>query len=203
MQRLTAQQIADAATAAGFEPRAVRAILKVETGGAGYDPATGKLLIQFEPSWFRRKLPAAVLAGITKAQAAQQPTPEQATLLQRWQTTQANGVEGQAREWVAFNAAFAIHPVAAMLSTSWGLPQMMGFNHAALGFGSVGGMVDAFKESEANQLRGMLAFINSKPALARAVKAKDWATVAYYYNGAGYKQFNYDRRLAAAYASLT
>lgn len=112
-------------------------------------------------------------------------------------------MEGQKREWTAFNAAFAIDKKAAMLSTSWGLPQMMGFNFAALGFKSVDALVDAFRESEANQLRGMLAFLNSKPALAKAVRSRDWPMVAYYYNGAGYKQFNYDRRLAAAYATVS
>lgn len=206
MNRLTPQQINDAAKAAGFEPRTVRAIVKVETGGAGYDSATGKLLIQFEPSWFRRKLTKARLLEIERARqarAAGTATEAQLDLVAGWETTQANGVEGQKREWAAFNAAFAIDKTAAMLSTSWGLPQMMGFNFAALGFKSVDALVDAFRESEANQLTGMLAFLNSKPALARAVRDKDWAMVAYYYNGAGYKQFNYDRRLAAAYATLS
>lgn len=206
MNRLTPQQIADAATAAGFEARTVRAIVKVETGGAGFDPATGKLLIQFEPSWFRRKLSKARLLEIERARLARNAgsaTDAQLDLVANWETTQANAVEGQKREWLAFNAAFAIDKTAAMLSTSWGLPQMMGFNHAALGFRTVDALVDSFRESEANQLRGMLAFLNSKPALAKAVRAKDWPMVAYYYNGAGYKQFNYDRRLAAAYATVS
>ena len=207
MSRLTLPQLTAVATAAGFEPRAVRAILKVETGGAGFDAATGKLLIQFEPSWFRRYLPAAVKAALGAAEQVQhldaaRLSAGQRQLLSNWQTTQANGVEGQAREWLAFNAAFALAPKAALLSTSWGLPQMMGFNYAALGYASVDEMVDAFRASEANQLRGMLRFLSSKPALARAVRAREWAVVAYYYNGAAYKQFNYDKRLAAAYAAL-
>ncbi|MCB2379805.1 N-acetylmuramidase family protein [Hymenobacter sp. BT635] len=206
MNRLTPLQIKSAAMAAGFEPRTVQAILKVETGGSGYDLTTGKLLIQFEPSWFRRKLSKARLLEIERARlarAAGTASTIQLSLIAAWETTQANGVEGQRREWEAFNAAFSIDKTAAMLSTSWGLPQMMGFNHAALGFATVDALVDSFRESEANQLAGMLRFIQSKPALARAVKAKDWAMVAYYYNGAGYKQFNYDRRLAAAYASVS
>ncbi|MFD1874280.1 hypothetical protein [Hymenobacter bucti] len=48
--KLTPEQIATAATAADFEPRAVRAVIQVETGGSGYDAKTGYLLIQFEPA---------------------------------------------------------------------------------------------------------------------------------------------------------
>jgi hypothetical protein len=200
--RLTPDQIASAAAAAGYEPRAVRAVIQVETGGSGYDAITGWLLIQFEPSWFRRLLPKAKLAAITAAAKAPKPTTEQAKLVADWQLTQGNGVEGQARERVAFDAACRIDKHTAQLSTSWGLPQMMGFNYAACGYKSVEDMVEAFRVSEANQVAGMLGFIKSNPKMAAALKKKDWAVLAYYYNGAGYKAFNYDRRLAAAYNSL-
>jgi hypothetical protein len=200
--RLTPDQIASAAAAAGYEPRAVRAVIQVETGGSGYDATTGYLLIQFEPSWFRRLLPKATLAAITAAGKAPAPTAAQKQLLVDWQVTQANAVEGQARERLAFDAACRIDKHAALLSTSWGLPQMMGFNAQACGYKTVEEMVEAFRQSEANQVAGMLGFIKSKPAMAAALKKKDWAVLAYYYNGAGYKAFNYDRRLAAAYNAL-
>ncbi|HEX8327452.1 MAG TPA: N-acetylmuramidase family protein [Hymenobacter sp.] len=204
-KKLTSQQLADAATAAGFEARAVRAIIKVETGGSGYDKTTGYLLIQFEPSWFRRLLPKATtqaIAAAATADAKKTATPAQAALLHDWLTTQANVVEGQAKERLAFDAACRIDKRVADLSTSWGLPQMMGFNHKACGLASVEALVESFRQSEANQLTAMLRFIKSKPPLAAALRRKDWGVFAYYYNGAGYKAFNYDKRLAKAYASL-
>jgi hypothetical protein len=73
--KLTPAQVGEAATAAGFEPRAVRAVIQVETGGSGYDAMTGYLLIQFEPAWFKRLLPKAKLAAINAAAAAKAPTP--------------------------------------------------------------------------------------------------------------------------------
>lgn len=38
---------------------ALLASIEVETGGKGFDDKTGKILIQFEPSWFRKKAPYA------------------------------------------------------------------------------------------------------------------------------------------------
>jgi hypothetical protein len=203
MSRLTIDQINATATAAGFEPQAVRAVLQVETGGSGYDRKTGWLLIQFEPAWFRRKLSTLLLERIRQAEQATSLLPVQVELLADWKATQSNGVEGQVQERKAFDAATRIDAHAAQLATSWGLPQMMGFNHAACGYKTVEAMVESFRQSEDCQLAAMLRFIKSKPVMANALKAKNWAIFAYYYNGAGYKQFNYDRRLAAAYASLS
>ncbi|MBX0290948.1 N-acetylmuramidase family protein [Hymenobacter sp. HSC-4F20] len=207
-QRLTPDQIRQAAVAAGFESRAVQALLQVETGGSGYDAKTGYLLIQFEPSWFRRLLPKPLAAALNQAAAVKRTAPanltdEQAALLANWELTQANQVEGQVRERIAFDAATRIDQKTAQLATSWGLPQMMGFNHAACGFNTVAEMVESFRQSEANQLAAMLRWIRSKPLLASALKKKEWGVVAYHYNGVAYKQFKYDTRLAAAYASLS
>jgi hypothetical protein len=201
--KLTPAQVGEAATAAGFEPRAVRAVIQVETGGSGYDAITGYLLIQFEPAWFKRLLPKAKLAAINAAAKAKAPTAEQVGLLADWRATQANLVEGQVRERLAFDAATRIDAHAAQLATSWGLPQMMGFNAQACGYATVEAMVEAFRVSEANQVAGMLRFIKGNTKMAGALKQKDWGILAYYYNGPAYKQFNYDKRLATAYAQLT
>lgn len=204
-EKLTPQQLTDAATAAGFEAQAVRAVIAVETGGRGYDKLTGYLLIQFEPSWFRRLLAKEGrqrLAAATTAVARQTATPGQQALVQDWATTQGNAVEGQVKERLAFDAASRLDPHAANLATSWGLPQLMGFNCEASGYATVEAMITAFQQSEANQLSAMLRFIKSKPPMAAALRNKAWGVFAYYYNGAGYKAFNYDKRLAKAYNSL-
>ena len=204
-QKLTASQLEQAALAVGFEPHAIRAVIKVETNGRGYDKVTGFLLIQFEPSWFRRLLPKPVMQSITAASTAvarQMATPEQTILVQDWITTQTNLVEGQVRERIAFDAATRIDAHTAHLATSWGLGQIMGFNHQACGYATAEAMIEAFRQSEANQLMGMLRFIKGKSAMARALKKKDRGVFAYYYNGAGYKVNQYDKRLAKAYESL-
>lgn len=191
------------ATQFGFDPAVLAGFTEVEAGGAGYDAKTGKLLIQFEPLHFRLNLPKAVRAQVNaavSAVAAGKATPEQATLAANWKITQANGVDSQGPERAAFNAAFAIHPTAAMLGTSYGMTQIMGFNHALCGYATVDDMVDAFRlQGEAEHVRAMVRFINSKGALRKAVKAKDWKTMAYYYNGERYALNNYHIKLEKAY----
>ena len=110
-----------------------------------------------------------------------------------------NGVEGQKSEWIAFNTAFAIHPKAAMLSTSIGLPQIMAFHYAILGYNSVGEMWDDFKKGEYQQVKGLTNFIKNNNRLYISLKNKDWKMCAYIYNGAGYKINNYDVKLEKAF----
>lgn len=135
------------------------AFLQVESGGHGFDPKTGKIIIQFEPNWFRKYSKVWV----------------------------PNGVEKQEKEWLAFNKAFYINKEAALLSTSIGLMQVMGFNYKRCGFKSVGAFWDACKVSEREQVKAGLNFIKSDPALYNAVIQGDWHTVASKYNGSGYK----------------
>ena len=173
----------------GYAPAALKAILSVETGGAGYDAKTGKILIQFEPSWFKRLLPKAQLATVAQTHPAE------------WATVLANGVEGQTGERIAFNAAWAINPHTTLLSTSFGEGQIMGFQFERLGYASVEVMVDAFREGgEAVQFEGVAKFLATDAKLSQAVKNLDWAGVAYRYNGSNFKVNNYDVKLQAAHA---
>jgi len=137
------------------------AIVKVETPGHGFDSKTGKLLIQFEPSWFRKKAPFAPSG--------------------KWSV---NKVDVQSKEWIAFNDAFAKNANAAMESTSIGMPQIMGFHWKRLGYASVGAMWDDFKKGEYQQLCALVRFILTDAKLLQAVKNRDWYRIAYIYNGA-------------------
>lgn len=146
------------------EPTALLAFISVETGGKGFDDITGKIIIQFEPAWFRKKAPY---------------TPSG-----KWSV---NGVERQAKEWEAFNDAFRKNPDAAMQATSIGIGQIMGFHYARLGFKSVGDMWDDAKKGIERQMFQLIKFISTDIHLINAIKAHNWDTVATIYNGAGYK----------------
>lgn len=155
----------------------LRKVIAVESGGFGFDKKTGKILIQFEPHWFKR-------------------------LFLKWNSSlnvwQNNKVEGQLQEWKAFNDAFSKNSKAAMEATSIGLPQIMGFHWKSLGFSSVGEFWDYMKESENNQVLAMVKFIKLNKKMYKALVESDWETFAYYYNGAQYKKFNYAERLKKA-----
>ena len=157
--------------------------ISVETGGQGFDSKTGKILIQFEPSWFRKKAPYAP-SGL-------------------WSV---NKVDVQAKEWLAFNDAFSKNPDAAMKSTSIGLGQIMGLHYQRLGYKTVGDMWDDAKKGIARQVYQLVKFIETDNRLKIALMNQDWHTVATIYNGDGYKQlalkYNrvpYDEAMKSAY----
>lgn len=152
----------------------VKAIDSVESNGLGFDPKTGKIIIQFEPHYFKRI--SRLFSGL-------------------WAS---NKVEGQTKEWQAFNDAYVKNPKAAMESTSIGRMQVMGEHWKRLGFKNVGDMWDFAKDSETNQLWLGLKFIETDRALFQAVK--DWNTkeVARRYNGKNYWILGYDKKLERA-----
>jgi hypothetical protein len=146
------------------EPEALAAFIDVESGGKGFND-DGKLIIQFEPSWFRKHEPYAPSG--------------------KWSV---NKVDVQSKEWLAFNDAFAINPESAMKSTSIGLGQVMGYHYKRLGYSNVGEMWNDAKKGEDRQIFQMAEFINTDRILYDALKRKDWHTVAVRYNGAKYKE---------------
>ncbi len=101
-------------------------------------------------------------------------------------------------------AAIAGEEVAA-LSTSWGMPQIVGFNHKAAGFPTAVAMVKSFALSEANQIGGMINFIKANKGMLAALNAavpgdkESWRPFARPYNGPSYAKHNYHGRLANAH----
>jgi len=176
VKKLTKREMVELAVKYDLDVHVVDAIKQVESSGNGFDWRTGKIMIQFEPHWFKK------LADNPKAG-------------QVWRN---NKVEPQSGEWAAFNDAWKINPEAAMLSTSIGLMQVMGFNHKVVGFLDVGKMWDFAKESEANQLELELRFM-VKAVGKHKINTKNFEEIARIYNGPAYKKFNYDTRMKSAY----
>lgn len=162
---VTNDQIREIARRFGLEYAALKAFIEVESGGRGFDTKTGKILIQFEPHWFRRKAPYAPSGN--------------------WSV---NKVDVQSREWTAFNEAFRLNPDAAMEATSIGLGQLMGFHYKILGYKTVGAMWDYAKLGEYQQVEQLCLFLKNYLGgrILRHLKEKDWHNVAVYYNGSGY-----------------
>ena len=166
-----------------FDAASLLAFIEVETGGSGFDEKTHKLLIQFEPAWFRKKAPYAPSG--------------------KWSV---NKVDVQFVEWKAFSDAFAKDANAAMESTSIGLAQIMGFHYKRLGYKTVGDMWDDAKTGIGAQIQQLVRFIDTDQKLKVALLNQDWHTVATIYNGSGYEQLAkkyhrvpYDIAMRAAY----
>ena len=103
-------------------------------------------------------------------------------------------------EYNRYLKAAEIDEECAMLATSWGMGQCMGFNYKACGYNSVKEFVNAMYISEKNQLLAMCNFIKSNNKMYKALQNKDFNTFASIYNGPGQVEY-YGSKLKQAYNS--
>jgi len=188
---VTADEIDAVAKHLDIEPAAFRAVITVEASGSGFD-AKKRPKALFERHYFYKHvfdrpilLARATEAGLAYQAWGMKPYPK-----------------GSDAVYDEIQRACEIDEHAALMSTSWGLGQVMGSNFRMAGCKSVEDMVDEAMASEANQLRHMGEFIRSAN-LVRPLKFKDWAAFAKGYNGPGYAKNAYDTKLAEAYARLS
>jgi len=93
-------------------------------------------------------------------------------------------------------AKLGIEP--ALKSASWGMGQVMGFNHEVAGFNSAAAMVKSMIKGEDQQLAVMAGFLNANGLTTRLIN-KEWTNFAKIYNGPNYWQNRYDVKLAEQY----
>ena len=105
------------------------------------------------------------------------------------------GPEG-AHQYKRLNEAIGLDRQAALMSASWGLGQVMGFNHLSAGFQDVEEMVSCMMDSERAQLLAMMKFIKEE-GLDSALRQKNWRDFAEKYNGRDYAKNKYDEKLAS------
>lgn len=183
-RRLAAIDVGRVGRLIGAGEDEIRAVIEVETSGGGFD-SQGRPRMLFEPHVFWRELGAG----------------------QKRTKAEANGLAY--RKWGAapypkdsyprLALAIKIDAAAALRSASWGLGQIMGFNHRAAGFASAGDMIAAFCDSEVSGLEAMVSFIVSE-GLDDELRNHEWAAFARGYNGAGYAVHGYHTKLADAFA---
>lgn len=121
---------------------------------------------------------------------------------------------GYARGYLRLINAYRLDPDAALKSCSWGKFQIMGENHQLCDHDFADDFVGEMCISEHAQIKLLAAFIRRKPRAWRdpknkslgkeislwdAVKTKNWAAIAFNYNGPDYKTHRYDEKLRAAY----
>ena len=183
--RLTLGQIDAVATRLGVEPAAIRAVVQIESAGAGF-AADGRPLILFEP---------VVFSELTAGRYDR-------THPQVSQETARPGSLGrtQSERWGLLAQAYALDPDAALKATSWGLFQTGGKDHVAAGYANVYALVNDLSQSEAKQLAAFEATVRSKE-LADELRNRDWAGFARIYNGQSGAE-GYANQLASAYSAI-
>lgn len=183
---LTRNDFIDDAKLIGCDVEAVMAVASVESRGGGFDPE-GFPKTLFEGHWFYK---------LTKGKfAASYPT----LCFPKW-TTAHYGKTWQ-QEKARLSAAVALDRNAALQSASWGMFQIMGFNHGRCGFKTVQQFVTAMCKDENTQLEAFTQFIIAS-GLADEMRGRRWADFARLYNGPGYAKNKYDTKLEKAYSKF-
>lgn len=178
-----------AAKSLDVEVAAIKAVYEVESGGRSGFLKDGKPIILFEGHIFWNELKK---RGIDPEKYSSE---YKDVLFPKWNRS---SYIGGAAEHNRLEKAGRIDKDAALCSASWGMFQIMGFNHKLCGFATVQDYVEAIQHSASNHLVSFVEFLKNT-GLAKPLKELDWKTFAKRYNGSGYEQNKYDQKLQVAY----
>lgn len=162
--RATPADFERAARLIGCTPAEIRAVWKVEAAGRPFR-ADGSVERRFEPHHFPKTLWRQL--GFT-VNAGEAP----------WRASVRQSNNAMA------NRAYELNGDAMLTASSWGAPQIMGFNAGDAGHITARNMVSAMAQGEAAHLDAFVTLIN-KWGLAPAIRAHDWERFARRYNGPG------------------
>ena len=185
----------EAASKLGVELNVVKAVTNVEALQFGFFN-NGTPVMLFERHIFYRELVKSKGEAFAKQTAAKHPT----------LCNPATGAYiGGVAEVGRLSTAMQIDEGAALKSASYGLFQIMGFNHAQAGYANVISYYSAMCASEKNQLDAFVSFVllNRSGILLNSLKSKDFTNFARIYNGPGYKKNNYDVKMLNEYNRLS
>lgn len=171
------------------EVAAIKAVYEVESGGRSGFLKDGRPIILFEGHIFWNELKK------REIDPEKYSSEYKDVLFPKWNRS---SYIGGVAEYDRLEKASKINKNAALCSASWGMFQIMGFNHKLCGFETVQKYVQAINQSANNHLASFVQFLKNT-GLAKPLKELDWETFARKYNGPGYKQNDYDTKLQAAY----
>ena len=175
-----------AANVLSVDIASVKAVARVESAGGGF-LSNGKPKILFEGHQFSKRT--------NHKFDVSHPTLSYKKFTKLY-------YKGGVAEYARYEIAKSLDLKAAMMSSSWGMFQIMGFNYKLAGYGSVEEFVKAMHVSEGMHLLAFVNFLKSEK-LDVHLKAKDWAAFARGYNGEEYAVNKYDKRLKQAYEAFS
>lgn len=193
---LTNADFEAAARGLGIEVAAIMAVAQVEAGGRRGFAADGRPIVRYELHIFH---------GRTGGRYHQtHPHLSQPTL------AAGNPFHhgGQPNEWSLIHGAMILRDGAnrrvsdAWQSTSWGMFQVMGFNHASVGWANINDFVTDMFRSEGQHLRAFTGYCITNHLIGH-VQRHDWAAFARGYNGPNFAANNYDTNIGAAYNRIS
>ncbi len=182
------QLLQERAQALGIGTAAAAGIMKVESGGRTFDPNTNRTIARFENHvlWGRWGSLRANRAAFNthfdfnRTGHVWEGHRFRENPAGAWEAMHAN----QQQEWRVIAFAARLAGDVAYECASFGAGQIMGFNHANVGFASAREMVDSYNVSERSQITGIFEFIAANH-LTASIRAGDYLTLAKRYNGGG------------------
>lgn len=184
------EDIVAAAKAVGVRPSIIFAIYQVEGMGVGSLP-DGRPILLFE----RHKFYQFAKARLGERQAEDWKNKYPNLCHPTWSQS---AYQGEAGEWTRMEKARTLDATCALMSASWGMFQIMGFNFALAGYKDVQTFAQDMILTEKNHLKAVIMFIKNQPKIFEAMKNSDYATLARLYNGPSYATHGYHTRLRAA-----
>lgn len=176
-RELNAGHFRKAAERLDCDVAAIRAIWEVEAAGEHF-LRDGSVIRRFEPHHFPRQFWDRIGFEVRAGEAP-------------WRASKRQSSEAM------FRRAWQVHAAAALTASSWGAPQIMGFNHRDAGFRNARSMVEHMAKGAPQQLGAFVQLVEEW-GIAGAIRAHDWRAFAARYNGSGQVD-HYARLIEAAY----
>lgn len=173
----------------GCSAESLMAVVEVETGGKGGFVSDGKPQILFEGHVFWKELKE---RGIDPEPLSKQYP---GIVYKTWTKSHYIGGPG---EYKRYEIAERINEDAAICSTSWGIFQILGENYKLCSCNSPKDFYNKMCFSQVWQFLLGIEFIRSS-GLYKHLITLDWAKFAKGYNGPGYAQNEYDKKLERSY----
>lgn len=183
---LTDQDFQSAANILNCEVAAIKSVADVETAGAPFFP-NGWPKLLFEALTFHRYTGGKYDATAPNISS---PTWNRALYGKTWDA-----------EFQRFQTACTLDRRAAVMSCSWGMFQIMGFNFALCGYTDVDAFVNDMKTDVAHHLSTFVQYVKHM-RLDVCLQNHDWVAFAQRYNGPSEAENHYHDKLAAAYAKF-
>jgi hypothetical protein len=181
--KLTESDFAALAARHNVDTAAVKAIAKVESGGrSGFDNENRPKIL-FEGHLFRKF----TQRRFDKTHPHLSMGYPASRVFYKWD------------QYARLYEALLLDPQAAVSAASWGMFQVMGFNHN--GWPDPISFAAAMFLDESNHLKSFEAFCTAN-GVWKPLAGKDWAAVAKAYNGADYATNAYDTKMKAAFDAL-
>ena len=185
---LTDADYIKAAIELNVEVAVLKAIKTVESGGKALQNGIPTML--FEGHIFWKQLQA------RKIDPSKYVKGNENILYKTW--TKVHYTGRNSGEYARLQKAIKINEAAAYESASYGMFQIMGMHYKTCGYNSAKEFYEALCKSEDAHFYAFIKFIKAK-GIVPYMQKKDWAKIAYLYNGSGYKANKYDIKLANAY----